>query len=151
MGWGLNSLLIGPGLCIGNEAKRTEPHTDCSKETRQTRPYGGSKIVSLLFHTKYFPFLYSRPSSFGFTLLILIPPLLRAHLSPLPELCNNPEQAAPYHILSVEAWLFASGPALNWLESKRYAMQALSSARAWQVSHVGFPLKSSNNKLFKLI
>jgi hypothetical protein len=35
---------------------------------------------------------------FGFPLLLIIPPLLHNHLSPPPEVCDGPDQAAHYHI-----------------------------------------------------
>jgi hypothetical protein len=35
-------------------------------------------------------------SFFGFTLLIIIPPLLHTHSSPLPEVCHIPDKAAHY-------------------------------------------------------
>jgi hypothetical protein len=41
------------------------------------------------------------PSSFGIPLLVIIPPLLHTHLSPLPEVFDSPDHAAEYHILSL--------------------------------------------------
>jgi hypothetical protein len=40
-------------------------------------------------------------SFFGLPPLILIPPLLHTHLSPPPEVCDSPDQAAHYHILGL--------------------------------------------------
>jgi hypothetical protein len=39
------------------------------------------------------------PDLFSFSLLIIILPLPHAHLSPPPEACYSPDQAAQYHIL----------------------------------------------------
>jgi hypothetical protein len=39
--------------------------------------------------------------SFGFPLIIVILPFIHTHLSPLPELCDSPDQAAQYHILKI--------------------------------------------------
>jgi hypothetical protein len=41
-------------------------------------------------------------SFFGFPVLIIILPLLGTHLSLSPEMCDSPEQAAHYHILSLQ-------------------------------------------------
>jgi hypothetical protein len=41
------------------------------------------------------------PSLFGFSLLITIPPLLHTHISPPPEVRDDPNQAAHYHILGL--------------------------------------------------
>jgi hypothetical protein len=50
-----------------------------------------------------------------FPLLTIIPPLLYTTLSHTPpELCDSPEQAAQYHILSICCG-FISAPVLGWL------------------------------------
>jgi hypothetical protein len=51
----------------------------------------------------------SSSSFFCFTLLIIIPPLLHVHLSPLPlDTCDSPDQAAHYHILGLYVGGFIS-------------------------------------------
>jgi hypothetical protein len=57
-------------------------------------------------------------SFFGFPLLIIIPPFLQAHLSPLPGMFDNPDHAVHYHILSIYIWGLFSNPAPCWLYSK---------------------------------
>jgi hypothetical protein len=52
-------------------------------------------------------------SFFGFPLLIINPPLLHTHLSPLPEVYDSLDQAAHYHIL--EAWVFDTDLTFGWL------------------------------------
>jgi hypothetical protein len=58
------------------------------------------------------------PSFFSFPLLIIIPPLLYTHLLLLLNMCDGPDQAAHYHILSLEVGDFISGPPLAWLQSE---------------------------------
>jgi hypothetical protein len=54
---------------------------------------------------------------FGFSLIIIILPLLYTQLSsPPPEVFDIPDQAAQYHLLGL--WFFA-GSALGWLQSKK--------------------------------
>jgi hypothetical protein len=41
------------------------------------------------------------PNFLGFSLQIIIPPLLHTHLSPLAEVGDSTDQAAHYHILGL--------------------------------------------------
>jgi hypothetical protein len=58
------------------------------------------------------------PSFFCCSLLIIIPPLLHAHLLLSPEVCGSPDQAVHYHILNLYVGGFTSDPELGWLQSK---------------------------------
>jgi hypothetical protein len=51
--------------------------------------------------------------SFSAFLLIVIKPLLHAHLSPLPDMCDSPDQAAHYHISCLEVTGFITDRALR--------------------------------------
>jgi hypothetical protein len=57
------------------------------------------------------------PSFYNFPPLIIIPPLLHTHLSPLFEACDSPDQAAQHHILGLQVGGFISVPALGWAVS----------------------------------
>jgi hypothetical protein len=54
---------------------------------------------------------------FDLMLLIIVPLLLHAYLSPHPEDGNSPDQAAHYYILSILSVCLLD-PALGWLQSK---------------------------------
>jgi hypothetical protein len=54
------------------------------------------------------------PSLYGFTSLIIIPPLLSTHVSSRHEMCDTVDQAAHYHILKV--WGFIPEPVPGWLQ-----------------------------------
>lgn len=60
------------------------------------------------------------PSAFGFSLLIIIPPLLRTDSSPPLELCDSPHHAAHYHIFGFAG--FVSGAPLGRLHSQNVSL-----------------------------
>jgi hypothetical protein len=55
----------------------------------------------------------------GFLLQDSILPLLHTHLLALPEMYDNPEKAAHYHILDLYLGGFNCDPALGWPQSKQ--------------------------------
>jgi hypothetical protein len=54
----------------------------------------------------------------SFLLLIFIRPSLLTHLSPSPEVFDNPHQAAHYHTVDIKVVGFNSDSAFGWLQSE---------------------------------
>jgi hypothetical protein len=63
--------------------------------------------------------------------LLMVPLLHRNHFSPPPEMCDNPEQAAQYHILEHEVGSFIHDPTRIWLPAERAKFQWDNAHKNW--------------------